>query len=130
MATTARAWLAQLATLVPVIDGDTVWNDVPDEPAALELALRARIAWLSARMDSWCQLEHDIDPSSGGGNWAVRMWADSSSPGHFLTAEIQEGLTAYEWRADPDRPYRDRLPGPVVLLGLRQDGVSTSADFD
>jgi hypothetical protein len=47
-----------------------------------------------------------------------------------VTAELQEGLTAYEWRVAPDRPYRDRLPGPVVLLGLRQDGVATSADFD
>lgn len=130
VATTARAWLAQLASLVPVVDADTVWNDVPDDPTGFELALRARIAWLSRQMDSWCDLEHDIVPSSGGGNWAARMWTDSPAPGHFVTAEVQEGLTAYEWRVDPDSPYRDRLPGPVVLLGLRQDGVTTSADFD
>ncbi len=81
-------------------------------------------------MDSWCDLEHDIVVSSGGGNWAARMWADSTTAGHYLTAEIQEGLTAYEWRMDPERRYRDRLRGPVVLIGLRQEGVATSADFD
>lgn len=58
------------------------------------------------------------------------MWTSCSAEGHFVTAEVQEGLTAYEWRPDPDRPYRDRLPGPVVPLGLCQEGVTTSADFD
>lgn len=130
VATTAQAWLVQLGSLVPAVGADTVWNDVPDDAAGFELALRARIAWLSRRMDSWCDLLHDIVPSSGGGNWAVRIWAPAPTPGHFVTAEIQEGLTAYEWKADPNRPYRERAPGPVVLLGLRQDNVTTSADFD
>ena len=130
VAATARAWLVQLASLVPPVDGETVWNDVPDDPGGFELALRARIAWLSRQMDGWCDLPHDIVPSSGGGNWAVRIWSPATTPGHFVTAEIQEGLTAYEWRADPNRPYRERVPGPVVLLGLRQDDVTTSADFD
>jgi hypothetical protein len=130
VATTAKAWLAQLGSLVPVVSADTVWNDVPDDPASFELALRTRVAWLGSQMDMWCGLEHDIVASSGGGNWAARMWASCSAPGHFVTAEVQEGLTAYEWRPDPDRPYRERLPGPVVLLGLRQEDVTTSADFD
>ena len=130
VATTARAWRTQLATLVPHVDAATVWNDVPDDAPGMELALRARIAWLAARMDSWCNLDHDLDPSSGGGNWAARMWAPASTPGHFVTAEIQEGMTAYEWRPDPDHPYRQRLKGPVVLLGVRQDHVTTSAEFD
>jgi hypothetical protein len=39
-------------------------------------------------------------------------------------------MSAYEWRPDPKRPYRARFRGPVVLLGLRQDEVTTSADFD
>jgi hypothetical protein len=121
--------LSQLASLVPVVSALTVWN-VPDDPAGFELALRTRVAWLASQMDMWCDLEHDIVPSSGGGNWAARMWASCSAEGHFVTAEVQEGLTAYEWRPDPDRPYRDRLPGPVVLLGLRQEDVTTSADFD
>lgn len=47
-----------------------------------------------------------------------------------MIAEIQEGLPAQAWRVDPARPYRDRLPGPVVLVGLSQSGVTTSADFD
>lgn len=130
VSTTAHAWRAQLATLVPVVDATTVWNDVPDDGAGMGLALRARVAWLSRQLDSWCEVDHDIDPSSGGGNWAIRMWAATSKPDHFATAEIQEGMTAYEWKQDPQRPYRERLRGPVVLLGLRQDSVSTSADFD
>lgn len=127
---TASAWTRQLDALVPSVGADTIWNDVPDDAAGLELALRVRIAWLANRLDSWCDLDHDIVPSSGGGNWAVRMWAPTSVAGHFLTAEIQEGLTAYEWKPNPDKPYRDRLPGPVVLLGLRQDETTTSADFN
>jgi hypothetical protein len=127
---TARAWRTQLASLVPVVDENTVWNDVPDEPGAMELQLRARVTWLSRQMDFWCTLEHDMVPSSGGGNWVARMWALASAPGHRVTAELQEGMSAYEWRPDPKRPYRARFRGPVVLLGLRQDEVTTSADFD
>jgi hypothetical protein len=130
VSTTARAWRAQLASLVPIIDASTVWNDVPDDSPGMELALRARVAWLSRRMDTWCTLNHDLDRSSGGGNWAVHMWAPLSTPQHFVTAEVQEGMTAYEWRPDPSRPYRQRLKGPVVLLGVRQDSVTTSAGFD
>jgi hypothetical protein len=109
---------------------NTEWNDVPDEPAAMELELRARVTWLSRQMDFWCTLEHDMVPSSGGGNWVARMWAPASAPGHHVSAELQEGMSAYEWRPDPKRPCRARFRGPVVLLGLRQDDVTTSADFD
>jgi hypothetical protein len=107
-----------------------VWNDVPDDAFGMELALRARIAWLSRQMDGWCQLPHDIEPSSGGGTWAVRIWTTSRAPGHLVTAELQEGMSAFEWKPDPNKPYRDRLRGPVVLVGLRQDDVETPADFD
>ena len=58
------------------------------------------------------------------------MSATAASPGHRVITQIQEGLAAQAWRMDPDRPYRSRLDGPVVLVGLRQDGVSTSAAFD
>jgi hypothetical protein len=71
---TARAWRTQLASLVPVVNENTVWNDVPDEPAATELELRARVTWLSRQMDFWCTLQHDMVPSSGGGNWVARIW--------------------------------------------------------
>jgi hypothetical protein len=128
-ATTARAWLRQIPTLVPAVDANTVWNDVPDDAAGMELALRARIAWLSRQLHGWCALPHDIEPSSGGGTWAVRIWAPSRASGHLVTAELQEGMTAFEWKPDPDKPYRERLRGPVVLLGLRQDDVDTSANF-
>lgn len=128
--TTARAWRNQIATLVPTVGPDTVWNDVPDDPAAMELAIRARISWLSTQLDSWCALDHDIEQSSGGGNWAVRIWTRASSPGHVVAAEVQEGMTAYEWRPNPNQPYRNRFRGPVVLVGLRQDNLDTSAGFD
>jgi hypothetical protein len=130
VSTTARAWLTQLVSLVPAVHADTVWKDVPSDAPGMELALRARVAWLSRQLDSWCTLDHDIVPSSGGGNWAVRVWAPVGTPGHFITAELQEGMTAYEWRPDPAHPYRKRFKGPVVLLGIRQDFVTTSADFD
>lgn len=130
VSTTARAWLLQIPALVPAVNADTVWNDVPDDAPGMELALRARIAWLSRQVDGWCSLPHDMEPSSGGGNWAVRIWTPSRAPGHVVAAELQEGMTAFEWKRDPDKPYRERLRGPVVLLGLRQDDVETSADFD
>lgn len=130
VATTARAWLQQFASLVPHVGADTVWNDVPDDAAAFELALRARVAWLAARMDGWCELDHDLGQSSGGGAWVAAMRTASASPGHQVIAEIQEGLSAQQWRRDPRRSYHDRLPGPVVLVGLCQSGVNTSADFD
>jgi hypothetical protein len=60
----------------------------------------------------------------------AQMWAPASAPGHHVTAELEERMSAYEWRPDPKRPYRTRFRGPVVLLGLRQDEVTTSADFD
>lgn len=130
VSTTARTWLVELDSLVPSVGEATQWNDVPADAAGMELALRARVAWLGRRIDSWCDLEHDLVLSSGGGNWAVRIWAPASTAGHFVTAEIQEGLTAYEWKPDVARPYRERLKGPVVLFGLRQEGVDTSAGFD
>jgi hypothetical protein len=64
---------------VPDVGADTIWNDVPDEAAGFELALRARIAWLANQLDSWCDLEHDMTQSSGGGNWAVRIWTTAST---------------------------------------------------
>lgn len=127
---TASTWISCLDDLVPNVDANTVWNDVPDDAAGMELALRARVAWLSSQLDGWCDLDHDLVQSSGGGNWAVRIWCQATSPNHFLTVELQEGLTAYEWKPNPERPYRERLPGPVLLLGLRQEPVDTSADFD
>jgi hypothetical protein len=130
VAATARAWLTQLDSLVPHVDASTVWNEVPDDAAGFELALRARIVWLAGRMDSWCDLDHELGLSSGGGAWSADMSAAAGSPGHRVIAEIQEGLAARAWRMDPDRPYRSRLDGPVVLVGLRQDGISTSAAFD
>jgi hypothetical protein len=38
------------------------------------------------------------------------MWAPASALGHHVTAELQEGMSAYEWRPDPKRPHdHDRV---------------------
>jgi hypothetical protein len=129
VAATATAWLRQLDTLIPAVDADTVWNDVPDDPPAFELALRARIAWLSHHLDGMT-LERDLIQSSGGGIWVLRFWADTATPNLRVQVEVQEGMTAYEWRHDPHRRYRDRLKGPAPVVSLRLSDVDTSEDFD
>ena len=78
----------------------------------MELALRARVAWLSRQMDSWCSLDHDLVLSSGGGNWAVRMWAPASTPQHFVTAEIQDRAGDAE-STPPPAPQQDTSPPPA-----------------
>jgi hypothetical protein len=129
VAATATAWLRQLYTLIPAVDADTVWNDVPDDPPAFELALRARIAWLSHHLDKMT-LGRDLIQSSGGGIWVLRFWADTARPNLRVQVEVQEGMTAYEWRHDPDRRYRDRLKGPAPVVALRLSDVDTSEVFD
>lgn len=129
VAATAKAWLGQLDTLVPAVNEDTVWNDVPDDPRAFELALRARIAWLAHQLDDFT-LDRDIIQSSGGGIWVLRFWADTAVPNLRVQVEVQEGMTAYEWRHDPDRPYLDRLKGPAPVVSLRLSDVETSEAFD
>ena len=130
VAATARAWLQQLDELVPPVDGETVWNDVPEDAAGFELALRARVAWLSNRMNEWCRIDHELAISSGGGAWVAAMRTRASVDQHWVIAEVQEGLAAQEWRPDPDSPYSARVKGPVVLVGLAQIGPATSASFD
>lgn len=130
VAATATAWLQQLRALVPHVDSNTVWNDVPDDAAGLELALRARVAWLAARTRQWCQLDQSLEMSSGGGAWVVAMRTPANSPGHSFVAELQEGTAAQAWGHDPTRRYRDILVGPVVLVGLTQKGIATSEGFD
>lgn len=127
---TARAWREQIRTLVPHVDAATVWNDVPDEPRDFELALRARMVWLAGRMTEWCEIGHDLVQSTAGGSWVARMWTPSSAPGHMVSCEIEEGMTAQAWKPDPHAPYCTRMAGPSIWVGLRQEDVETSADFD
>lgn len=129
VAATAQAWLGQLDRLVPAVDEETVWNDVPDDASAFELALRARIAWLAHHLDD-ISLERDLVQSSGGGIWVLRFWADTTVPNLRVQVEVQEGMTAYEWRHDPDRRYRDRLKGPAPVVSLRLSDVDSSEAFD
>lgn len=129
VAATSTAWLAQLDDLVPAVDADTVWNDVPDDARAFELALRARIAWLAHHLEQ-SSLQRDIVQSSGGGIWVLRFWADTAVPNLRVQVEVQEGMTAYEWRPDSQRRYRDRLKGPAPVVSLRLSDVDTSESFD
>ncbi len=129
VAATARAWLSQVDVLIPAVDADTVWNYVPDDPRAFELALRARIAWLAHHLDD-SSLERDIIQSSGGGLWVLRFWADTHVPNLRVQVEVQEGMTAYEWGADTQRRYRDRVKGPAPVVALRLSDVDTSELFD
>lgn len=129
VASTAAAWLHQLADLVPQVDRGTLWNDVPEDAPGFELALRARVAWLSARMGDWSQIEHELAVSSGGGAWVAAMRTRAPADHHWVIAEIQEGLAAREWRPT-DTPYSARVKGPTVLVGLAQVGPDTSDDFD
>ncbi len=129
VAATARAWLGQLDVLVPAVDANTVWNDVPDDARGFELALRARIAWLAHHLDD-LTLERDIIQSSGGGIWVLRFWADTQVPKLRVQVEVQEGMTAYEWGADTKRRYRDRVKGPAPVVSLRLSDVDSSESFD
>lgn len=129
VAATAKAWLSQLDVLVPAVDADTVWNEVPDDPHSFELALRARIAWLAHHLED-STLQRDIVQSSGGGIWVLRFWADTAVPNLRVQVEVQEGMTAYEWRPDSQRRYRDRLKGPAPVVSLRLSDVDTSESFD
>jgi hypothetical protein len=127
---TARAWQTQLHALVPSVDARTVWNAVPDSPRDFELALRARMVWLATAMNSWCDLAHDLVQSSAGGSWVSRMWQAIPGLDHVVSCEVEEGMTAQAWRPNPHRPYSERMVGPSVWVGLRQDDVDTSANFD
>lgn len=129
VAATAQAWLAQLHVLVPVVDAETAWNDVPDVAREFELALRARIAWLAHHLDE-STLQRDIVQSSGGGMWVLRLWADTAVPNLRVQVEVQEGMTAYEWGPDVQRRYRDRLKGPAPVVSLRLSEIDTSESFD
>ncbi len=127
---TASAWLQELPSLVPRVDGNTVWNDVPDSPPGFELALRSRTAWIANRMAEWCTIEHSLEMSSGGGAWVAAMRAALPGTDHVVMAEVQEGLDAREWRPLDGRPYSERVRGPVVLVGLARFGAATSEGFD
>lgn len=81
-------------------------------------------------MDEWCEIDHYLSMSSGGGAWAATMRTPATATDHWALAELQEGLAAMEWRPDPCRPYRDRVVGPTVLIGLSQDPTDTSETFD
>lgn len=129
VARTAQAWCEQLGELVPRVDGATVWNDVPDDAAGFELALRARIAWLASHLPT-DRLHSDFAQSSGGGQWVLRLWKDTSVPNLRVQVEVQEGFGAYEWRPHPTLRFRDRVKGPAPLIGLRLADTDTSEAFD
>jgi len=113
VAATARAWLTQLDSLVPHVDARTVWNEVPDHAAGFELALRARIVWLSGRMDSWCDLDqlHVVDRVISGEGWpSSSLLLPRSSAVRGGPAEGVRGVVAaVEQQVRPRSARRSRV---------------------
>lgn len=130
VATTARAWLDYIAGTVPPITSDTAWNAVPDDATGFAIAMHARMCWLHDRMSSWCNLEHDLVMSAAGRSWVARMSKTAAAaPGHLVACEIEEGLPVRDRGEDASRPLHDRVVGPSIWVGMRQESVPTSADF-
>lgn len=129
-ATTARAWLEQLAQLIPAVDGSTVWKDVRDE-ADGDIDLRARGAWLHSQMPTWCSISHGFSATTGGRSWVVEMEAPTSRPNLSVAIEMDEALPVRQWNcADGDPPRSERLKGPTILLGLLQREIEDTRSFD
>lgn len=128
VSSTARAWRSQIDLLVPPVDGETVWNDVRDG-AEGDIDLRARGAWLYAQMDGWCDIEPGFSGTNGGRSWVVTMDSATSRDDYSVSVEVDEGLSVRKWN-DGDRPRSQRLQGPTVLIGLRQDSISNADGFD
>jgi hypothetical protein len=128
VAETASAWLEHLATALPVIGPDTIWNDL--EPGEdFKLALRARMSWVHDNMRAPDDVHSDIVSSSAGKSWVVRVMMPVPVPGYRAQAEIEERLPVQSFpeRAGPDA---SAPRGPKATVALIQSGVSTSAGFD
>ncbi|HKJ10952.1 MAG TPA: hypothetical protein VJ976_01040 [Ornithinimicrobium sp.] len=131
VALTANVWRERLGQLVPEVNGSTRWNKVPVDVAGFEVALRARLAWLHEQFSRENHgLEHDLVVASNGGSWILRFWLPDRGEGQFITAELSERLPAPAWKLDEGLPFADRVQGPQFLVGLRQEGVKTSASFN
>lgn len=123
VATTARAWQKQIDAVVPKVDGSTVWGSALEE-ADGEIGLRARVAWLHARMSTWCKLPYAFELSSRGQSWIVTMRAATPVPGYTVQIEIEESMDIAE------RYTSKQLLGPTVLIGLVQHNVENPYHFD
>lgn len=131
VALTAKAWRARLDELVPEVNGSTQWNAVPEDVVGFEVALRARMAWLHQQFsEAGHGLAHDLVVASNGGSWVLRFWLPDLGKGQFITAELSERLPSPAWKLDESAPFADRVQGPQFLVGLRQEGVKSSASFD
>ncbi len=133
VALTARTWRRQVDGVVPVVGPETRWNDVPADVGGFEVALRARLAWLHQEvgLHEW-EVGHDLVVAANGGSWVLRLWLTpplGPLGNLYVTAEVSEGMPSPAWRRDPSRDFADRLEGPRFLVGLRVEGVVSSADF-
>ena len=130
VADTARAWRAQMTSIVPDVDGSTVWRNVRDG-AEGDVDLRARGAWLHTKSASWCTTDSGFSEASGGRSRVVTMEAATSRPDYSIGIELDEGLPVQQWNDPGGTLLRaDRLKGPTVLLGLTQRRVENVLSFD
>jgi hypothetical protein len=128
VAETASAWQEHLATALPVVGPDTIWNNLqPGED--FKLALRARMSWVHDNMRPPDDVDYDIVTSSAGKSWVVRVMKLVSAPGYRVQAEIEERLAvrSFPERAGPDAPAPR---GPKATVALIQSDVTTSVEFD
>lgn len=127
VAATASAWSAHLDEALPVVDESTRWNEI-DFGDDFRLAMRVRMSWLHAHVSVPAGVTSYLLPSSAGGSWMVRMFADSKKPGYRVMLDVEEGLSRGAPKivtAESPAPK-----GPVAKVVLLQHGVETSAEFD
>lgn len=128
VAQTASAWLAHIDESLPRLDSKVRWNDLhPGDPWVL--SMRARMAWVFARLDPPPPVAADLVSSSAGNSWVARMRVPTGVPGYNVVAEAEETTPV---RAIPRIVSEEgRRPlGPTILVCLQQTGVDTSAGFD
>lgn len=130
VAETARAWLVQMALLVPNIDGSVVWRDVRDGSAG-DIDLRARGAWLHSQMANWCSIDFGFSHTDGGRSWVVEMEQATRLSDCSVAIEMDEGLPVKQWNGVEGAPPRaERLKGPTVLIGVLQREIESAHSFD
>lgn len=124
----AMAWRAHLDKALPKVDSLTRWNDLTDGDGFV-VAMRARAAWVFSNLNPPAPIEHDLVSSAAGASAVVRMFTRAAVPDYWVMAEAEERMNVRTIPKFANAVTRSPL-GPSVRVGLLQDEVSTSADFD